>query len=98
MDIKRLKELAAKENPEMQDVIEIASENILSSSKHNKDIKALLEEILHRVEDLSVRLEELESKKASIFQIEINEEVNEEDNASLTLEEEVELVDLDDLD
>ena len=58
----------------MSDVVEIASENILSTSKHSKEIKSQLQSIMDSLADISSRLSSLEAKNSNIFQIEFDDE------------------------
>lgn len=58
----------------MSDVVEIASENILSTSKHSKEIKSQLQSIMESLADISSRLSSLEAKNSNIFQIEFDNE------------------------
>lgn len=78
MDIKRLNQLKASNSPSLTDVVEIASENILATSKHSKDIKAQLALIMESLTEISSRLSSLEAKNSNIFQIEIDEESEQE--------------------
>jgi len=75
----------------MNDILEIAAENILTTSKHSKEIKNLLKELIEKLEDVSTRITALESKQSNIFQIEVDEESDEASERDLSLEEEVEL-------
>lgn len=58
----------------MSDVVEIASENILSTSKHSKEIKSQLQSIMDSLADISSRLSSLEAKNSNIFQIEFDDD------------------------
>jgi hypothetical protein len=91
LDYKRLQEIQALPTPTTKDVVEITSENFLSASKHSKDIKAMLVEILEGVNDLSSRIAVLEARQSSIFQIEEGEDVDEEFDDEMSLEEEIAL-------
>lgn len=74
MNIKRLNEIKNNQSPNLTDVVEIAAENILTTSKHSKDIKAMLELILENQIEMSKRIEFLESRSSNIFQLELDEE------------------------
>jgi hypothetical protein len=74
LDIKRLNQIRANPTPSVSDVVEITSENILTTSKHSKDIKSMLESIMESLADISSRLSSLEAKNSNIFQIEINDD------------------------
>lgn len=78
MDIKRLNQIKNKPEPSLLDVVEITSENILTTSKHSKDIKSMLESIMESLTDISSRLSVLENKNSNIFQIEINDDSSKE--------------------
>lgn len=80
MDIKRLNQLKASNSPSLTDVVEIASENILATSKHSKDIKAQLALIMESLTEISSRLSSLEAKNSNIFQIEIDDQSEQEQN------------------
>jgi hypothetical protein len=74
VELKRLKEIVAQPVHGINDVVEITSENFLSNSKHNKEIKLMLGAIMEKLELISQRVAALESKQSSIFQIEVDEE------------------------
>lgn len=93
MDYKRLKEIQANPNPSLKEVVEITSENFLSASRHNKEIKNSLAEVLNKINEISDRLTVLENKQSNIFQIEFDEDKGHPDESELNLEEEVALID-----
>ena len=74
MDIKRLNQIKTNPSPSISDVVEIVSENILSTSKHSKDIKSQLQSIMDSLTDISSRLSSLEAKNSNIFQIEFDDD------------------------
>jgi hypothetical protein len=80
LDIKRLNQIKSNTAPSLADVVEIVSENILTTSRHSKDIKAQLATIMELLTDVSSRLSSLESKNSNIFQIEIDDESEQEQN------------------
>ena len=80
----------------LREVVEITSEHFVSTSIHSKEIKALLVELMGKIDNISERLSALESKQSSVFQIEIEEPVDENDEPELTLEEEIELSEFED--
>lgn len=80
----------------LREVVEIASEHFISTSIHSKEIKGMLSELLQKMDTINERLSALESKQSSVFQIEIEEPADENDEPDLTLEEEIELSEIDD--
>lgn len=96
MDKRRLTEIQSMPEISLREIVEITSEHFVSTSVHSKEIKAMLSELIQKVDSISERLSVLESKQASVFQIEIEEPVDENDEPELTLEEEIELSEADD--
>ncbi len=95
MEYKRLKEISSCEEPTIKDVVEITSENFLSASQHSKDIKNMLANILDQLVELSNRLSALEAKNSNIFQIEMSDDSDCDSDRELSLEEEINLSDID---
>lgn len=95
MEYKRLKEIRSYEEPTIKDVIEITSENFLSASQHSKDIKNLLANISDQLVELNNRLASLEAKNSNIFQLEMNDDSEDDSDDELSLEEEINLSDVD---
>jgi hypothetical protein len=93
VELKRLKEILSQETHSLADIIEITSENFISNSRHNKEIKQSLELILEQLSSLSTRLSALESKQSSIFQIEIDDSDDSNKPHESSLEEELENMD-----
>ncbi len=89
MNIKRLNEIKNNQSPNLTDVVEIVAENILTTSKHSKDIKAMLELILENQAEMSKRIEFLESRTSNIFQIELDVENPVEDGFSIYEDDEI---------
>lgn len=69
-----MNQIKANPSPSISDVVEIASENILSTSKHSKEIKSQLQSIMDSLVDISSRLSSLEAKNSNIFQIEFDDD------------------------
>lgn len=92
LDYKRLQEIQALPTPDLKDIVEITSENFLSASRHSKDIKSMLSEILDGINDLSSRIAVLEARQSSIFQIEEGEDVDDDFDDEMSLEEEIALL------
>jgi hypothetical protein len=96
LDIKRLNEIKAKENPSLLDIIEVVTDNFLSTSRHSKEIKKELANIMEALADVSQRISLLEEKHSNIFQIEMvddspddlseDEEDDQDDEEELTEE------------
>lgn len=92
MELRRLKEILAQDAHSLSDVVEITSENFISSSRHNKEIKQMLEMIVEQLDSISTRISALESKQSSIFQIELEDSDDSEPHEP-SLEEELDRMD-----